>query len=416
MISVEDALEHILGFCSVLSPELKPISGALGQILAEDIVGRFDMPRWDNSAMDGYAVRANDIKAATNQSPTVLKVVGKIAAGDVPHRTVETGTAIRIMTGAPIPTMADVVVPFEDTDELERKSGTEIGIHLPVPPGSNIRVQGTDIKMGQTIIDRSKVLKAADIGILASLGYSEVQVVKRPTVGILATGDELLDPKKTLEPGKIYNSNSYSIAAAVQASGGIPWMLGIANDTRQSIGAMLDKGIEHADILITTAGVSKGDYDLVKNVLAEYGKIELWSVRMRPAKPLAFGLLNAPEGRRMPILGLPGNPVSALIAFEQFGRPTLRKMMGFVNNGRPRVQAILEDPIVNLDGRRQYARVIITKREDTYYARLTGDQASHILTSMSLANGLAICPEETPRKEIGETIDVEMLEWPVGYA
>ena len=162
--------------------------------------------------------------------------------------------------------------------------------------------------------------------------------------------------------------------------------------------------------------MSKGDYDLVKNVLAEYGKIELWSVRMRPAKPLAFGLLNAPEGRRMPILGLPGNPVSALIAFEQFGRPTLRKMMGFVNNGRPRVQAILEDPIVNLDGRRQYARVIITKREDTYYARLTGDQASHILTSMSLANGLAICPEETPRKEIGETIDVEMLEWPVGYA
>ena len=162
--------------------------------------------------------------------------------------------------------------------------------------------------------------------------------------------------------------------------------------------------------------MSKGDYDLVKNVLAEYGKIELWSVRMRPAKPLAFGLLNAPEGRRMPILGLPGNPVSALIAFEQFGRPTLRKMMGFANNGRPRVQAILEDPIVNLDGRRQYARVIITKREDTYYARLTGDQASHILTSMSLANGLAICPEEIPRKEIGETIDVEMLEWPVGYA
>lgn len=415
MISVEDALEHILKFCSVLSPEAKPISDALGQVLAENIVGRFDMPRWDNSAMDGYAVRANDIKAATNQSPTVLKVVGTIAAGDVPHKTVESGTAIRIMTGAPIPTMADAVVPFEDTDELERKSTTEIGIQLSVRSGSNIRAQGRDIKKGQPVIDQSKVLKAADIGVLASLGYSKVQVVKRPTVGILATGDELVDPKEPLEPGKIYNSNSYSIAAAVQASGGIPWMLGIASDTRHSISSMLDKGINGADILITTAGVSKGDYDLVKNVLTEHGKIELWSVRMRPAKPLAFGLLNASEGRRMPILGLPGNPVSSLVAFEQFGRPALRKMMGFVNHGRPRVQAILEDAIVNSDGRRQYARVIITKRDGTYYARLTGDQGSNILTSMSLANGLAICPEETPRKEIGETIDVEMLEWPVSY-
>ena len=415
MISVEDALEHILKFCSVLSPEAKPISDALGQVLAENIVGRFDMPRWDNSAMDGYAVRANDIKAATNQSPTVLKVVGTIAAGDVPHKTVESGTAIRIMTGAPIPTMADAVVPFEDTDELERKSTTEIGIQLSVRSGSNIRAQGGDIKKGQPVIDQSKVLKAADIGVLASLGYSKVQVVKRPTVGILATGDELVDPKEPLGPGKIYNSNSYSIAAAVQASGGIPWMLGIASDTQHSISSMLDKGINGADILITTAGVSKGDYDLVKNVLTEHGKIELWSVRMRPAKPLAFGLLNASEGRRMPILGLPGNPVSSLVAFEQFGRPALRKMMGFVNHGRPRVQAILEDAIVNSDGRRQYARVIITKRDGTYYARLTGDQGSNILTSMSLANGLAICPEETPRKEIGETIDVEMLEWPVSY-
>ena len=319
------------------------------------------------------------------------------------------------MTGAPIPTMADAVVPFEDTDELERKSTTEIGIQLSVLSGSNIRAQGRDIQKGQPVIDRTKVLKAADIGVLASLGYSKVQVVKRPTVGILATGDELIDPREPLEPGKIYNSNSYSIAAAVQASGGIPWMLGIASDTRHSISSMLNKGIDGADILITTAGVSKGDYDLVKNVLTEHGKIELWSVRMRPAKPLAFGLLNASEGRRMPILGLPGNPVSSLVAFEQFGRPAIRKMMGFVNHGRPRVQAILEDAIVNSDGRRQYARVIVTKRDGTYYARLTGDQGSNILTSMSLANGLAICPEETPRKEIGESIDVEMLEWPVGY-
>ena len=416
MISVEDALERILGFCSVLSQEIKPISEVLGQVLAEDIVGRFDIPPWDNSAMDGYAVRAKDIETATNESPVVLKVVGMIAAGDVPDRTLESGVAIRIMTGAPIPMMSDAVVPFEDTDELERKSVTEIGIELSVPSGGNIRALGGDIRQGQTVINQRKVLKAADIGVLASLGYSAVQVVKRPTVGILATGNELVDPKDPLKPGKIYNSNSYSIAAAVEASGGIPWLLGIANDTSKSISSMLDKGIERADILITTAGVSKGDYDLVKNVLAEHGKIELWSVRMRPAKPLAFGMLNTPSGGQIPILGLPGNPVSSLVAFEQFGRPALRKMMGLLNHDRPRVQAILEDSIVNSDGRRHYARVIVTKRAGICYARLTGDQSSNILTSMSQANGLAICPEDTPQKEIGETVDVQMLEWPESWA
>jgi molybdopterin molybdotransferase len=415
MLSVEETRERILGFFHVLEPETRPILESQGQVLAEDVVGRFDVPPLDNSAMDGYAVQAGGVQGATVDSPVVLRVVGSVAAGQLPQQEVTPGTAVRIMTGAPIPRGADAVVPFEDTDETERTASGEpitgIAIHIGAPRAANIRPAGQDIKSGDRVLEKGIMLRAPEIGVLAALGRREVSVIRRPEAAILATGDELTDLGSDPDPGNIYDSNSYSIASAVRSAGGIPNLLGIARDDIESISAKLRQGLR-SDILITAAGVSKGDYDVVKDVLARHGKIELWSVRMRPGKPLAFGMLRGPDGREVPHLGLPGNPVSALVGFEQFGRAAINKMLGRGDPPRPAIEAVLEDPIRNSDGRRVYARAQITKRDGTYYARLTGHQSSNLLTSMARANGLAICPEDVPLKDVGERVTVQMIDWP----
>ncbi len=415
MLSVEDARERILGFFDVLPPESEPILGAQGQVLAEDVFGAFDIPPLDNSAMDGFAVQADSVKGASAESPVVLAIVGTVAAGEMPSTDVAPGTAVRIMTGAPVPNWADSVVPFEDTDEAERKrSGagrSEVGIRTEVAPGENIRLAGNDVRRGERVLEKGAVLRPAEIGVLASLGYESVRVVRRPVVAILATGDELVEPGTEAAPGKIYDSNSYTIVSAVRSAGGIPLGFGIAGDDLKSLEDKLEQAAG-GDMLITTAGVSKGDYDMVKDVLASRGNVEFWSVRMRPAKPLAFGTIRVDGGRTVPHLGLPGNPVSALVAFEQFGRPAILKMLGRGDWSRPSVEAVLEDPIYNPDGRKVYARVIVTKRDGGYFARLTGDQSSNLLTSMARANGLAICPEDQQMKEAGEIVIVEMLDWP----
>jgi len=416
MLSVEEARERILAFFRVLDLERKPILDALGQVLAEDIVGRFDIPPLANSAMDGYAVQASNVAGASGEAPTTLRVTGTVAAGHLPTVAVEAGTAVRIMTGAPIPDGADAVVPFEDTDEVERRASSAsmdtIGVNVAAPIGANVRPAGQDVRAGQQVLQKGDVLRAQEIGVLASLGYGEVSVIRRPVVSILATGDELVDPAGEPRPGGIYDSNSYSIASAVRQAGGVPHLLGIAGDNVEAIGEMLKQGLD-SDILITSAGVSKGDYDVVKDVLARQGDISFWSVRMRPAKPIAFGTLAGPDGSRVPHLGLPGNPVSTLVGFEQFGRPAIAKMLGKGDSPRPTVQAILEEDIDNYDGRRVYARVQVVKREGVYYAKLTGHQSSNLLTSMTRANGLAICPEDTSVKKAGEQVTVQMIDWPV---
>ena len=415
MMSVEEARDRVLGFFHVLEPEDKPILDAQGQVLAEDLVGRFDLPPLDNSAMDGYAVLVEDVRGASRDSPAVLRVSGVVAAGQLPRHGVSPGTAVRIMTGAPIPQGADAVVPFEDTDEVERKAAgealSEIAIHVGPPPLANIRPAGQDVRSGERVLEKGSVLRAPEIGVLASLGYDRVSVIRRPVAAVLATGDELVALRDEPAPGKIYDSNSYALAAAIQRAGGIPRMLGIAGDDLESITARLLRGLR-SDILVTSAGVSKGDYDIVKDVIARLGKIELWSVRMRPAKPLAFGILRGPDGRDVPHLGLPGNPVSALVGFEQFGRPAINKMLGRGDVRRPVIEAILEEPIYNTDGRRVFARAHITKRDGTYYARLTGHQSSNLLTPLARANGLAICPEDLPMKDAGEMVQVQMIDWP----
>jgi molybdopterin molybdotransferase len=417
MISVEEALAQVLRCVEVLEPEQKPILDCLGQVLADDVYSTIDVPPADNSAMDGYAVRADDTEGATKSSPKYLTVVGELAAGSVPGREVGPGTAIRIMTGAHLPGGADTVVQFEDTDEMDRRSSgtslSQIGILRQVKKGLNVRRRGEDIACGDLVLTKGRVLRPQEIGLLASLGRPSALVIRRPVVAILATGDELIAVDQPLSPGKIHDSNTYAIAAQVSRYGGIPRILGIGRDSVRSLTEKIDRGMD-ADMLITSGGVSKGDYDMVKDVLAARGEISFSTVCMKPGKPLAFGTMGRGDGgreRMVPHLGLPGNPVSSMITFEQFARPAILKMMGYRNLTKPTIRAIIEGDIANRDARRIFARVSVTRRDDRYYARLTGPQGSGILTSMVQANGLAVVPEQSKGVKCGDVVDVQMLDW-----
>jgi molybdopterin molybdotransferase len=414
MMPVEEALERILSYFSVLDLEELPVLEALGQVVAEDVVARFSIPPLDNTAMDGYAVRASDTAGASAEQPVRLRVVGELAAGYVFGGRVEPNEAVRIMTGAPVPDGADTIVPFEETDEPTgrgfgrfAKSRGEVGILKAAAAGNNIRRAGEDVRSGQRIIPSGTVVQPAQIGVLASLGLAKVRAHRRPVVAILSTGDEVKEPGQPLGPGQIYDSNAYSVSAMVLEAGGIPKRLGIAPDTVEALTAKLREGL-NADMLVTSAGVSRGDYDVVKDVLAKEGDVDFWTVRMRPGKPLAFGAFRD-GSRRVPHIGLPGNPVSSMVSFELFGRPAIFKMLGRDDWRRPVVRAIADDAIANTDARRVYARAVVTERDGGYHAALTGPQGSGILTSMAEANAFAIVPEDVALVRPGEEVDCMML-------
>jgi molybdopterin molybdotransferase len=418
VISVEQALEKILSSIQVLDEEEKGILESLGQVLAEDIYSPIDVPPRDNSALDGYAVKASDIKGASRSTARILRVIDVIVAGDIPGKAVEPGTAIRIMTGAPTPAGADCVIGFEETDETERtvlSSGfpAEIGIMIEEQADANIRKTGESVRKGQLVLARGTIIRPSEIGVLASLGRAKIKVVRRPVVAILATGNELASLGEPLSEGKIYNSNSYSVAAQVMREGAIPRLLGIALDNEASVVSKINQSLE-ADLLITIGGVSMGDYDVVKEVLAKQGEIVFWKVRTKPGKPLAFGSIKrtgqGKSARDLPHMGLAGNAVSCMVNYELFVRPAILQMMGKKNLVKPTIEAIIEDNIKNSDGRRVFARVICEKRDDQYYARLTGPQGSGILTSMSMANGLAIVPEDRESVKKGEKLKVMLLD------
>jgi molybdopterin molybdotransferase len=412
VISVDQALEKVLEHIDVLEAEERPILDCLGQVLAEDVFSTINIPPLDNSAMDGYAVRSADTRGASHKSPRILRVIDTVAAGAVSQSEVEPGTAIRIMTGAPVPEGADGVVRFEDTDDSERQGvPTEIGVVIEVAPGAEIRRAGEDIAAGSLVLSQGTALRASEIGVLASLGCREVRVIRRPVVAVLATGDEIVDITQPLSGGKIYNSNSYSLAALTQHYGAVPRILGIASDSEDSLMDKLSSGRE-ADIIITSGGVSLGDYDVVREVLEKEGEVVFWRVREKPGKPLVFGLLKGrSKAKSIPFFGLAGNPVSAMVNFELFVRPAILKMMGRKNLTKPTVRAVVKDAIENTDGRRVFTRVMVEKRGGGYFARLTGPQGSGILTSMALANGLAIVPEDKPGVKPGELVEVMMLDW-----
>ena len=407
LIDVDTAITRVLSSVDELGFEIKTTLQALNHVCFEDVIATLNIPPTDNSSMDGYAVKSEDVKGASSDRPIDLSVIGTISAGQIPDFEVVQNSAAKIMTGASIPKGADAVIPFEDIQNIEKES---IRVVEMVKKRNNIRDSGEDVKKGNVLIKKGKLISAADIGVMASQGLVDIKVVKKPVVAILATGNELMGPGEVLENGKIYDSNSPAIAAAVIEAGAVPKVLGIAKDTHDSLKEKIELA-SSCDLIVTSAGVSKGDYDIVKDFINNIGEIQFWSVKMRPAKPIAFGCIDTNNRKKIPIIGLPGNPVSAMVAFEKFGRPAIFKMRGIHDYSRFVIKAILQDTIDNYDGRRIYARGIVKKIENEYHVSLTGSQQSNLLTSMSKANGLVVCPEDVSRLEIGSIVRVEMINW-----
>ena len=404
MLSVEEALARVLSAFQPLPPERVAILEALGRVLTEDVVADMDIPPLANSAMDGYAVQAADTAGANRGNPVRLRIIYNLAAGYTTHAAVTAGCAIRIMTGAPVPPGADAVVQFEDTEQ----GGEEVEIFKGVKAGTNVRSAGEDVKKGEWILPRGTEIRPQEVGMLAALGRKEAWVHRRPRVAILATGDEVIEVDALWQPGKIRNANSYSNAAQVIRYGGFPLLLGIARDDPGELTAKIREGLEkEADLFLTSGGVSMGDFDMVKKVLAAEGEMGFWRVRMKPGKPLAFGQI-----RGVPLLGLPGNPVSAMVSFELFARPAILKMLGKTRLEKPIIQAALMDGIGRKDKRRHYIRVTVEKQDGEYRAYLTGDQGSGILLSMVRAQGLAVVSESADHVPAGTRVPVMMMDWP----
>ncbi len=403
MISVEEALERILAEIIPLATTKVPISKALGHVLAKDVISQEDIPPFANSAMDGFALLSRDSQPHNGQPPR-LRVTGGVAAGYVADHAVEPGTAMRIMTGAPVPPGADTVIQVE----LTRSNGPEsewVEILQEVAPGNNIRPAGEDIHNGQTVLSNGTEIGPWEIGILATLGWSQVPVIRRPRVAILGTGDEVIDVEEPLRPGKIRNSNSYLLEAAVRQAGAEPQRLGIALDTLESLREKFAEAMQ-SDLIITTGGVSVGDFDLVKNIMAEQGEIQFWRINMRPGKPVAFGHIGV-----IPLLGLPGNPVSAAVTFELFGRPVIRKMLGHTHLLRQQAEVVVEDGVSESVMRRHYVRAHVEWKNGSLIAHTTGNQGSNIMTSLLNANALLIVPEGGITIQPGGTVQAMMLDW-----
>jgi molybdenum cofactor synthesis domain len=399
MLSVAEASERILAGIGALGIERVALPDALGRVLASPVTSPVTIPAWDNSAMDGYAVRSADLAGADETRPVTLTVLETVAAGAFPSHPVAAGTSTRIMTGAPVPEGADSVVRVEDTDGGDER----VSIINARDAHRNIRRRGEDIEIGTTVLGRGAPIGAAQIGLLASVGAASVDVHRRPRVAFLATGDEVVDLDRfgeALDGRKIVTSNSYTLHAMIRAAGGVPINLGIARDDPSE----LRRAVESAagfDLLITSAGISAGKYDYIRDVLADLGvQLEVWKVRMRPGAPLGFGRLGT-----MPWIGLPGNPVSTMVTFELFVRPMLRRMLGHDRIFRRPVPVTLEEPVSTGAPLTHFLRAVVSVSADgALTARLTGPQGSGILTSMALANALLIVPHDRQHVEAGETL------------
>ena len=399
-LTADEALERILARIAPLERTEIPLLDALGAVLAEDAIADRDIPPFRNSAMDGYAVRGADVQ----RDGVRLRVIGEVAAGAMPEATVGAGEAMRIMTGAPMPEGADTVVRVEDTD-----NGMDIvTITRETPAGLSVRRAGEDLRRGEVVLERGTVLRPAELGVLASIGRSRIATIRRPNVAVLSTGDELVDVGEIPGPGKIRDSNRYALAAAVRATGCAAFELGIARDEESDLRHAFGNAA-FGDVVLTSGGVSVGDHDHVKPVVDAMGSIDFWSIAIRPGRPLAFGELRTKRGA-VPIFGLPGNPVSALLTFELFVRPALRKMAGRTKLHRPRTTATLVDRVEKPVGLRMFARGIYDR--DLGTVRSTGPQGSGILRSMALANCLIDLPAAPASAEPGEAVTVILTDQP----
>jgi molybdopterin molybdotransferase len=401
MISVEKALKTILVNFRPLGLEKINILEAQKRVIGEDIFAPHNIPSADNSAMDGYAVRHIDTKGTTQDKPLHLKIIEDIPAGKVALKKIKKGEAARIMTGAIIPEGADSVIRQEDT----KKDGKTVIVYTSAKKEQNIRFAGEDVQKGDLIVKKGGALRPADIGMLAALGKAFISVYQKPRVAIMSTGDELVDIETNPPLGKIINSNSYSLAAQVLECGGIPIMLGISKDKKIDLQEKFKTAL-HADVIISSGGVSVGDFDFVKDVMGEIGNaMHFWQVAMRPGKPLAFGAIES-----VPLFGLPGNPVSAMVSFEQFVRPSLLKMQGHKKIFRQTAKAICAEEIQKSAGFKHFIRAIVKKEKNQYIASITGDQGSGILKSMVMANALIVMGENETRIKKGSQVTIQLLD------
>ena len=399
MLSVEQARQKMLESIPVLSTESREILESTGYVLAETLNATENIPPFDNSAMDGFAVQSKDVNGVSKEKSASLTVVETIAAGYAPIKTVESGQAARIMTGAMMPEGADAVV-MQEVTEL---TGDTVTIFESVEENENVRFTGESVSQGDCVMSPGKLLRPPEVSMLASLNCSIVKVYRKPKVAIVSTGDELTPIGEPLKPGKIRDSNRYGIFAQVDEIGCVPIDMGIAPDDEVETERIFREAIAKADALITSGGVSVGEHDIVKKVLMKLGEMNFWRVAMKPGKPQAYGSI---EGK--PVFGLPGNPVSSLVVFELFVRPALLKMAGHTTLFRPKFKAILETDVTNRDGRVNYMRAILTEENGQFIAKTTGPQGSGILHSLVLANGLIIIPSGVTVKA-GETVEAHLL-------
>ncbi len=409
LLSVSEALHRVLADLKPLPADSVSLTESLGRVLAEDVTAGFDLPPFPNSAMDGYAVRAVDVVAASAEQPVVLRVLGEAGTGQAVSAKVALGGAVRVMTGAPMPEGADAVVPVEDTTDPSAMAGrplpSQIGVCAPARSGAYVRRAGQDVQAGSLVLRAGQRLRPQDVGMLAALGVTRPRVSRKARLAILSTGDELVEPDQPLAPGQIRDANGYSLMAAVQAAGAEAIRLGIVRDQAQAVADGLDRAVAAgADLILASAGVSMGAYDFVRPVVQERGKLEFWKVNMRPGKPLALGTY-----REVPFLGLPGNPVSAMVTFEVFVRPAIRRLHGQTGEARLRFVARL-DQAIESDGRETYLRAVVQWGEGWYHARPTRSQDSNILSSLVEANALLRLPAGVRFAREGETLEGWFLE------
>ena len=410
LLSVSDARQRIIKVFSPVSVERIPLTEAYGRLLAEAVSSPIDLPIFDNSSMDGFAVRAEDIAQASPEKPAELKVVVDVPAGTMVFNSLRPGEAGRIMTGAPLPPGANAIVPVESTNHYRPGEKpppavpANVLIYNPVEAGDYIRSKGQDVRAGEVVLRAGARLRSQDLGMLAMLGCAEVSSYRRPRVAMLSTGDELLPVHMALEAGKIHDSNAYTLSAQVLRDGGQAVYLGIAPDREEAVEALLEQAITNqADLILSSAGVSVGAFDFVRNVVERHGHLDFWRVNMRPGKPIAFG-----SYRGIPFIGLPGNPVSAFVGYEVFVSYALKRLVGLPDQPRPSVTMRLLDPIES-DGRESYLRGIAKFENGKWYARLTGHQDSGNLFSLVQANALLIIPSGVKSLPVESTVQAWLL-------
>ena len=408
LLSVDEARSRILSHFEPVGTETLPLAECARRVLAADVAAQNNLPSFDNSSMDGFAVIASDLVDATPASPRTLKVVADIPAGANPKVAIVPGQAARIMTGAPMPTGADAVIPVEDTDFDNRAPGTlapkTVTVFKSLKTGDYVRAQGTDVRTGQPVLKSGHKLRPQDLGLLAMLGVADVPVYGRPRVALLSSGDELIPVDEPLRPGKIRDSNTYTLAALIDTAGADVIRLGIAADRRESVEALLaNAAAQKVDLILSSAGVSVGAFDFIKDVVEAQGKLNFWRVNMRPGKPLAFGRF-----MDIPFIGLPGNPVSAFVGFEVFVRPALERLSGMEAGVRPRVRVRLTGDISS-DGRESYLRAHVYEESGILSAYLAGHQGSGNLLSIVQANALLIIPAGVKSLAAGMEVDAWLL-------